>query len=90
MQADAGLYALWSKRAVKFIEVFFVEIIFYDSEIIVIDKPGGLLSVPGRGPDKQDCVVSRVRDMFPDIIAQPAVHRLDMYTSGIMVLARTT
>ncbi len=66
-----------------------MKLIFYDSEIIVIDKPGGLLSVPGRGPDKQDCVVSRVRKLFPDIIAQPAVHRLDMQTSGIMVLGRT-
>ena len=63
--------------------------IFYDSEIIVIDKPGGLLSVPGRGPDKQDCAATRVRKLFPDIIPQPAVHRLDMYTSGVMVLART-
>lgn len=66
-----------------------MKVIFYDSEIIVIDKPGGLLSVPGRGPEKKDCVVSRVREMFPDIPEQPAVHRLDMYTSGIMVLART-
>lgn len=66
-----------------------MKIIFYDNNIVVVNKPGGLLSVPGRGPDKQDCVVSRVRRLFPDIIDQPAVHRLDMYTSGIMVLART-
>lgn len=66
-----------------------MKILHSDSDIIVIDKPGGLLSVPGRGPDKQDCVVSRVRAIFDDIIAQPAVHRLDMYTSGVMVIART-
>ena len=67
-----------------------MKVIYSDTEIIVVDKPGGLLSVPGRGSDKQDCVVSRVRQLFPDIIAQPAVHRLDMQTSGLMVLARTT
>jgi tRNA pseudouridine32 synthase/23S rRNA pseudouridine746 synthase len=66
-----------------------LEILFTDSEIIVVNKPGNLLAVPGRGPDKQDCVVSRVKSLFPDSIAQPAVHRLDMATSGLMVLART-
>lgn len=67
-----------------------MKILYNDPDIIVVDKPGGLLSVPGRGLDKQDCVVNRVRAMFPDIIAQPAPHRLDMYTSGIMVLARNS
>lgn len=62
--------------------------LYSDTDIIVIEKPGGLLSVPGRGPDKQDCAVSRLRLVFPDLMAQPAVHRLDMYTSGVMVLAR--
>jgi len=66
-----------------------MNVVFFDNEIIVIDKPGGLLAVPGRGPDKQDCAVNRVRQLFPDIPEQPAVHRLDMYTSGLMVLART-
>ncbi len=55
----------------------------------MVNKPGGLLAVPGRGPDKQDCVVNRVKDRFPDCIEQPTVHRLDMYTSGIMLLARS-
>jgi tRNA pseudouridine32 synthase/23S rRNA pseudouridine746 synthase len=45
--------------------------------------------VPGRGPDKQDSVVSRFKALFPDAIDQPAVHRLDMATSGLMVLALT-
>lgn len=66
-----------------------MKVIYHDEEIIVVDKPGGLLSVPGRGSDKQDCVVNRVLRLFPDIIAQPAIHRLDMQTSGLMVLART-
>ena len=60
-----------------------------DPQFIVVDKPGGLLAVPGRGHDKQDCVESRVRKLFPDCIQQPAVHRLDMDTSGLMLLALT-
>ncbi len=66
-----------------------VEIIHKDPDFLVVNKPGGLLSVPGRGPDKQDCVVNRIKVLYPDCIEQPAVHRLDMYTSGIMLLART-
>ena len=65
------------------------EIIYRDSSIIVVNKPGGLLSVPGRGTDKQDCLVKRIRDLFPECISQPSVHRLDMDTSGLMVLAFT-
>lgn len=66
-----------------------IEILYRDKDIIVVNKAGGLLSVPGRGPDKQDCVVTRVKRLFPDCIEQPAVHRLDMETSGLMVLAFT-
>ena len=64
-------------------------ILHQDSDLVIAEKPSGLLSVPGRGPDKQDSVVNRVKDLFPGIIEQPAVHRLDMYTSGIMLLAKT-
>lgn len=67
-----------------------IEILHRDSHIVVVSKPGGLLAVPGRGPDKQDCVVNRLKNLIPDCIAQPAVHRLDMATSGLMVLALTT
>jgi tRNA pseudouridine32 synthase/23S rRNA pseudouridine746 synthase len=56
-----------------------------DEQLIVVHKPAGLLSVPGRGPDKQDCVWHRVRLMFPDALV---VHRLDQATSGLLVLAR--
>ncbi len=64
-----------------------MEIIYKDNQIVVVDKPGGLLSVPGRGPEKQDCVVNRLKKMFIACMNQPAVHRLDMATSGLMVLA---
>ncbi|WP_261789718.1 RluA family pseudouridine synthase [Treponema pectinovorum] len=66
-----------------------LEIVYRDDEIIVINKESGLLSVPGRTEDKKDCVTNRVRALFPDCIEQPAVHRLDMETSGLMVLAFT-
>ncbi|CAK8716917.1 Ribosomal large subunit pseudouridine synthase A [Candidatus Electrothrix laxa] len=67
-----------------------LEIIFADQQLVVVNKPSGLLAVPGRGPDKQDSVVSRFKEQFPDAIDQPAVHRLDMATSGLMLLALTT
>jgi tRNA pseudouridine32 synthase/23S rRNA pseudouridine746 synthase len=60
-------------------------ILFADDHLVVADKPSGLLSVPGRGPDKQDCLAARVQAEFPDALT---VHRLDMATSGLIVLAR--
>jgi tRNA pseudouridine32 synthase / 23S rRNA pseudouridine746 synthase len=60
-------------------------IIHVDDAFVVIDKPSGLLSVPGRGPDKADCAASRVQQAFPDALT---VHRLDMETSGLMLFAR--
>jgi tRNA pseudouridine32 synthase/23S rRNA pseudouridine746 synthase len=56
-----------------------------DEQLVVVDKPSGLLTVPGRGADKADCLLTRVREQFPDAMI---VHRLDMATSGIVVLAR--
>ena len=50
-----------------------------------MDKPHGLLSVPGRGPDKQDCLSRRVQTAWPDA---RVVHRLDMATSGVWLMAR--
>ncbi|MGL1930671.1 MAG: RluA family pseudouridine synthase [Desulfotalea sp.] len=64
-----------------------VEIIYKDEFLVVARKPGGLLSVPGKGPENADCVSSRLQELFPKMIAQPAIHRLDMYTSGLMVYA---
>lgn len=64
-----------------------LHVLYRDNDIVVVNKPSGLLSVPGRGPDKQDCVVSRVRRLYPFCMPYPAVHRLDMETSGLLVLA---
>lgn len=60
--------------------------IHVDAHLIVIDKPAGLLSVPGRGEDKADCAVSRVEADYPGALT---VHRLDMATSGLLILARS-
>lgn len=64
-----------------------LDIIYRDQHLVVVNKPAGLLSVPGRGPDKQDCIEARVKRLYPNCITQPAVHRLDMDTSGLLVLA---
>lgn len=56
-----------------------------DAQRIIIHKPAGLLAVPGRGEDKQDCAWHRVRDVFSDALV---VHRLDQATSGLLVFAR--
>ncbi len=66
-----------------------IQVLYQDEHCLVVDKPAGLLAVPGRGLDKQDCVVKRIRQQVPRCIEQPAVHRLDMDTSGLMVLALT-
>jgi len=62
-----------------------LDVVFSDASIVVLNKPSGLLSVPGRGEDKQDCVHTRVQAIFPDALV---VHRLDMATSGLLVFAR--
>lgn len=56
-----------------------------DASLLVFDKPAGLLCVPGRGPDKQDCLSARAERQWPDA---KVVHRLDMATSGIVLMAR--
>lgn len=61
-----------------------IELIYSDKHLVVVNKPSGLLSVPGRGPDKKDCVVRRVQLAYP---TARIVHRLDCATSGLMVLA---
>lgn len=60
-------------------------LIYRDASLIVVNKPAGLLAVPGRGADKQDCLSSRVQAEFPDALV---VHRLDMATSGLLLFAR--
>ncbi len=57
-----------------------------DAHLLVLDKPSGLLAVPGRGPDKADCLITRAQRRWPDALV---VHRLDQPTSGLIVLARS-
>jgi len=60
-------------------------ILYVDEYLLVVDKPAGLLSVPGRGEGKEDCLASRVEAIFADALI---VHRLDMDTSGLLMMAR--
>ena len=60
------------------------DLIYADADILVVNKAPDLLSVPGRGPDKQDCLIHRVQAVYPDALA---VHRLDMATSGLLLMA---
>ncbi len=62
-----------------------LKLICCDASLLVVNKPAGLLSVPGRGANKQDCLSARVIRDFPDALT---VHRLDMATSGLIVFAR--
>jgi len=59
-------------------------IVHRDDRLLVLDKPSGLLAVPGRGPDLQDCLSRRVQELFPTALV---VHRLDRDTSGLMLMA---
>lgn len=60
-------------------------VVAVDGHLLVLNKPSGLLSVPGRGPENADCLSARVQAVWPDALV---VHRLDMATSGLMVMAR--
>lgn len=61
-------------------------ILHEDSHILVVDKPSGLLSVPGKGDHLADCLMTRIQAAFPDALL---VHRLDRDTSGVMIFAMT-
>ncbi|MXQ08522.1 RluA family pseudouridine synthase [Alphaproteobacteria bacterium GH1-50] len=61
-----------------------LDVIHMDHELLLVNKPSGLLSVPGKGPDLADCLLSRVQATFPEALL---VHRLDRDTSGVMVFA---
>lgn len=62
-----------------------LSLLFLNQDVIVVDKPSGMLSVPGRGADKQDSVARRLENIFP---GTRTVHRLDMETSGLLLFAR--
>ena len=62
-----------------------LDLVYLDDHLVVLNKPSGLLSVPGRGEDKQDCLIARAQSEWPDALT---VHRLDMATSGLVVIAR--
>lgn len=63
-----------------------IALLYQDEALLVLNKPCGLLSVPGRGADKQDCLSARVQANFADALV---VHRLDMATSGLLLMARS-
>jgi tRNA pseudouridine32 synthase/23S rRNA pseudouridine746 synthase len=62
----------------------YLDIIYQDNDIVVLNKASGILSVPGRLPEHQDCLQLRVQRILP---SATIVHRLDMATSGVMVMA---
>lgn len=62
-----------------------LSVAYIDDHLIVADKPSGLLSVPGRAAENQDCVVTRLQALYPDALT---VHRLDMVTSGLLLHGR--
>ena len=63
-----------------------VDVLWQDQHMALVLKPSGILSVPGRGPDKQDCLSARLaRAGLPSMV----VHRLDQATSGLMLFARS-
>jgi len=63
-----------------------LKVLHDDHEIVVVEKPAGLLSVPGKGPHLADCLLARVQDVFPTALL---VHRLDRDTSGVMIFGLT-
>lgn len=60
--------------------------VYADEHLLAFDKPAGLLAVPGRGPDKADCLSARVQAVWPGALI---VHRLDEATSGLILMARS-
>jgi tRNA pseudouridine32 synthase/23S rRNA pseudouridine746 synthase len=62
----------------------YLSIVYQDDDLLIVNKPSGLLTVPGKDPKHADCLISRVNRVFP---TAKIVHRLDMATSGIICLA---
>jgi tRNA pseudouridine32 synthase / 23S rRNA pseudouridine746 synthase len=84
-----GMREQWNRESPSSFQKSTVPVIHAGTEFVVVVKPSGLLAVPGRGAENQDCVTARIKSLYPHCIEQPAVHRLDMDTSGLMVIALT-
>jgi tRNA pseudouridine32 synthase/23S rRNA pseudouridine746 synthase len=65
-----------------------LSIVFEDDDVLIVDKPAGLLSVPGREPALRDCVITRLERHLGDTCTPLVVHRLDMDTSGLLIVAK--
>jgi tRNA pseudouridine32 synthase/23S rRNA pseudouridine746 synthase len=65
-----------------------LDILYCDEYITVINKPAGLVTIPGRAPELKDCITARIKTLFPSAIDLSSAHRLDMDTSGLIVLGR--
>lgn len=63
-----------------------IEVLYEDADVLFVNKPAGLLSVPGKGPELADCLITRLEAAFPTV---RLVHRLDRDTSGVMVFGLT-
>lgn len=63
-----------------------LDVLHEDHQILIVNKPAGLLSVPGKTPDLADCLIARLEIAYPQVLL---VHRLDRDTSGVMVFALT-
>lgn len=63
-----------------------LRLIHADHALVVVDKPAGLLTVPGKGEHLADCLISRLKSVYPEVLL---VHRLDRDTSGVIVFALT-
>lgn len=64
----------------------FLEMLYQDNDIVILNKPSGLLTVPGKAPEHRDSVQTRVQTVWP---TATIVHRLDMATSGLLIMALT-
>ncbi|WP_068315446.1 bifunctional tRNA pseudouridine(32) synthase/23S rRNA pseudouridine(746) synthase RluA [Polycladidibacter hongkongensis] len=62
----------------------FLDVLYHDADLLVLNKPSGLLSVPGKAAEHKDCLETRAQQRFP---TATTVHRLDMDTSGVMIMA---
>jgi tRNA pseudouridine32 synthase / 23S rRNA pseudouridine746 synthase len=85
-----GLDVAWSAApGARRVEAEAMRVIHEDATVVVVEKASGLLSVPGRGAALRDSVLTRVRERYPDAEGPLLVHRLDLDTSGLLLIART-